>query len=127
MRLYQRHLLWALLALSMTTTSGCAVLSPRAVPPDFMFILDARGPREQGDQNWLIRINAKGQGHFELYNAGTETDQDQNGMVVYDKDQVVETGDFRLRGEQVRRLWQAIRENNLFQLTDDYCWAMGCC
>lgn len=126
MRVYQCNPTWVLLALSITAASGCTALSPRGVPPDFMFILDARSPGEQAAQHLFIRINARGQGHFERYNTGGLTRHDEGGMVVYDSDQVVETGDFELRGEQVKQLWQAIKENNFFQLRGDYRMAIGC-
>ncbi len=122
MRGFQFSPLWVLIALSMVATNGCASLSRRDVPRDFMFLLHADVPSQEGQaaQNVFIRINSRGQGHFERYNTGGIVRYDESGMVAYEREQVVDTGDFKLRGQQVKRLWQAIRDNNFFQLKGDY-------
>ena len=95
------------------------------VPPDFIFILDAHSPDEQPAVNINIQINANGEGYFERYMTGGTIQHDENGMVVYESDSVIESGNFKLGEKQVEQLWQVINENNFFQLTGDYRMAIG--
>ena len=105
----------------MVLASGC-VPAKTPVPTDFLFILDARS---SGAEHVNIQINANGKGQYERYDSGGVIERNENGMVVYDSDQVIEKGNFTLNHEQLTQLWQAINQNNLFQLTDDYRMAIG--
>lgn len=114
-----------LLILSLVAASGCTTPNTNSIPPDFNFILDVHSPEKQTAQNIYIQINAKGKGHFERYNTGGTIHLDTDDMIVYESDQVVGTGNFKLRDEQVEQLWHVINENDFFQLTGDYRMAIG--
>ena len=120
----QKHIPF-LLVLSMVIMSGCSTADAHSLPSDFIFILDARSPVKQTAQNINIQINAEGEGRYERYNTGGVTHQDENGMVIYEHNQVVETGKFKLHDDQLEQLWQVINENGFFQLTEDYRMAIG--
>ena len=101
--------------------SGCAPAST-PVPADLAFTLDARST---GVQHVNIQINANGKGRYERYDTGGVIEQDENGMAVYDRNQIIEKGNFRLTDEQLSQLWQVINGNHFFQLTDDYRISIG--
>jgi hypothetical protein len=72
-----------------------------------------------------VQINAKGEGRYERYTTSGNIQQDENDMVRYKSDQVVEIGEFKLHENDLRRLWQTINENDFFELTGNYHMAIG--
>ena len=114
-----------LVALSMVASSGCTAPPARSVPPDFTFILDAHSPEGKTLLYMRIKINSEGEGHFERYDTGVSIGLGQDGTVVLEIDQLVDTGGFLLREHQVDELWQTIDEHDFFQLTGDYRMAIG--
>ena len=106
--------------LSIAVVSGCSAANMNSVPSDFIFILDAHSAGSDIAQNINIQINANGEGRYERYNTGGTHSYDVDGMVVYERSQVVEVGNFKVSNKQLERLWAVINENNFYQLTDDY-------
>jgi hypothetical protein len=94
------------------------------IPADFLLILDADSA-DKPVHNVNIRINAQGEGRYERYDTGGVIRGDENDMVTYDTEQVVEAGEFSVSEDALRGLWEAIEENRFFELTGDYRMAMG--
>jgi len=120
---YRNLPLLMLFVLCVGTLSSCRTTSATSSPFDFFFILDAHSGNRA--ENIYIQIDGQGSGRFERYDTGGTISYDENHMVVYERNQVVDKGTFQLSAEQVNRLWQAIDKNNFFQLTDDYRMAIG--
>ncbi len=94
------------------------------VPSDFLLVVDAE-VEGAPVQNVNIRIDAKGNGYYERYDTGGVIRGDENDMVTYDAEQVLEAGDFRVSQAALQELWETIEENRFFELTGDYRMAMG--
>lgn len=118
----RRQHLVVLFAVCMMLMGGCSQAS--VVPADFDFIMDVR-PEVGSAQNINIRINSLGKGRFEYYQTGGVIKYDTNEIVIYEADQVVKAGEFDLTDDELSRLWEAINENNFFELTEDYQMAIG--
>jgi hypothetical protein len=114
-----------LLALSMILATGCSANDKSNIPADFSFIMDARTTDKKMAQNINIRINAKGEAEFEIYDTGGVIRYDPNDIVIYDADQIVETGKFEISDAQLEKLWKTINDNRFFELTEDYRMAIG--
>lgn len=104
---------------------GCSADQTANVPSDFYFVMDARSANKETAQNINIRINAKGETEYEIYNTGGVIQYDLNDMVIYDGEQIVETGKFELSYAELDKLWNSINENRFFKLTEDYRMAIG--
>jgi hypothetical protein len=115
----------ALVALGLLAACGWSGDDNRDVPADFVFVLDASIAGIGPSQHVNIRINAAGEGRYERYETGGVIQGGENDMVVYQADQVVEIGKFKLQEDELSRLWGAINENNFFELTGDYRMAIG--
>lgn len=113
------------LALGMFITSGCSTVNTGNMPPDFIFILDARGAGSKTGQRVNIRIDSHGEGRYERYNPWGSIDMDENNVVTYKREQVVDAGRFKLHNDEVGQLWNAVNENNFFALTGDYRMQIG--
>ena len=89
----KKPILPTFLVISLLTVfvSGCAA-SSTTVPTDFVFILDVRS---SGVEHVNTQINANGKGRYERYDTGGVIEQDENGMVVYDRNQITGKGNFR--------------------------------
>jgi hypothetical protein len=110
----------------LVVTAGCQTAAD--VPADLNIILDASSvPRDDGFgvQNVQIEIEASGQGRYERYVTGGAIVGDENDMVVYEQEQVVDAGEFGLSGDELEQLWRAIEENGFFELTEDYRLSLG--
>src|SRR5574341_233915 len=46
-------------------------------------------------------------------------------MVIYEKEQITDTGKFRLSDAELIQLWSTIRNNHFFELDGDYRMAIG--
>lgn len=97
----------------------------REVPADFLFVLDASTAESGSTVHVNIQINAAGESRYKRYDSEDVIQGDENDMVVYSSDQILVSGTFKLRGEDLELLWEIINENNFFELTGDYCMAIG--
>ncbi len=106
--------------------AGCSSNNLDSVPLDFLFIMDARSAGDfDGCVNVNIRIDADGRVRYEIYDTGCAVEYDLDHMVTYNRSQVLTKGQFRLSDSELEQLWDAINQNNFFELTDDYRMAMG--
>jgi hypothetical protein len=111
-------------SLCLLMVGGCVGDDGSDVPADFSVIVDAESAGEPG-QHINIRITATGNGRYDRYDTGGAIRGDANDMVTYDAGQVVETGEFRVDRQALKRLWDAIEDNHFFGLTGDYRMAIG--
>ncbi len=109
----------------LAAASGCSTADESRIPPDFIFVMDVESAGGGVAQHVNIRINTKGEGRYERYDTGGVVKGDANDMVTYEADQIVETGEFRVREDELVQLWEALDENNFFELTGDYRMAIG--
>ena len=116
-----------MLVLSMILTIGCSTSEKSNIPEDFFFVMDVRTADKETSQNINIRINAKHEAKFEIYDTGGVIQYDLNNMVIYDADQIVGTGKFDFSDAELEKLWNAINDNKFFELTEDYRMAIGHC
>jgi len=114
-----------LLALGMFVTSGCSTANSVNMPPDFVFILDARSAGSKTGQRVNIRVDSHGEGRYERYDPWSSIDMDENNVVTYGRAQVLDAGRFKLHHDQLGQLWNAINENNFFALNGDYEMQIG--
>ena len=113
------------LALCLVTAAGCSTASMRGVPADFRFVMDAGSAASATGQNVNIRIDARGQGRYEVYDTGGSIEFDEDNMVVYKRAQVVKAGRFKLQEQELRQLWELVIKQNFFALTGDYRMEIG--
>jgi hypothetical protein len=111
-------------SLCLLLVGGCVGDDGSDVPADFSVIVDAESAGEPG-QHINIRINATGDGRYDLYDTGGAIRGDANGLVTYEASQVVESGEFHVNEGARKRLWDAIEDNHFFGLTEDYRMAIG--
>jgi len=111
--------LWALFAL------GCSADQSTSIPADFFFVMDVQNADKEAAQNINIRINARGEAEFEIYDTGGVIHYDPNDIVIYDAEQVVETGKFELSDAELEQLWNAINANKFFELETESQMAIG--
>ena len=106
---------------------GCRPKSTANVPSDFLFIMDVKsaGAFEGCDEHVNIKIDSNGRGRYELYDTDCAIEYDTNHMVTYKRSQVLETGTLKIGGTELEGLWEAINQNNFFNLTEDYRMAIG--
>ena len=104
---------------------GCSANQKTSLPADFLFVMDVQSANKEAAQNVNIRINAKGEAEFEIYDTGGVIQYDLNDRVIYNGEQIVETGKFELSYAELDKLWNAINENRFFKLTEDYRMAIG--
>ena len=104
---------------------GCSADQNTSVPAGFFFVMDVQSDNKEAAQNINIRVNAKGEAEFEIYDTGGVIQYDLNDMVTYDAEQIVETGKFDLSDAGLEKLWNAINDNKFFELTEDYRMAIG--
>ncbi len=120
--IYTHFFCWLLLA-------GCDQLASNpGIPSDFHLIVDADSAvsdQEAPAQNVFIQIYADGQVVFDRYNTHGAISFDEDHMVTYSADQVIESGEFALNSRQLESLWNAIEEIDFFALTDDYRMSIG--
>jgi hypothetical protein len=109
----------------MILATGCSTNNKSSIPTDFFFVMDVQSADKDAAQNINIRINAKGEAEFEIYDTGGVIHYDLNDMVIYDADQILETGKFDLDETELEKLWDAINDNKFFELTEDYRMAIG--
>ena len=121
----KRKYLLVLLILGVILGTGCATKNLSAVPADFSFVMDARSAEAGNANNVHIKIKAKGEGQYDYYDTRGAIRYDLNHMVTYEADQILKSGKFKLSQAELRQLWQAINQNNFFNLTDDYRMEMG--
>jgi hypothetical protein len=113
------------LVLSATLVTGRSANETSSVPSDFSFVMDVRTP-EVGSANHInIKIDAKGKGQFEVYDSGGEIRYDLNDVVIYEADQIMRDGKFKLSKTELKQLWGAINENKFFELAENYQMAIG--
>jgi hypothetical protein len=98
-----------------------------SVPSDFVFVMDVSGVEDDlaGALHLNMRINAKGRGYVEYYDSEGTIRYDLNGMVIYDRDQIVKTEKFRLTDEELGQLWDVLNKNHFFELEEAYQAAIG--
>jgi hypothetical protein len=119
-------LLFILLSLGIALLSACSPVNTSEVPSDFLFIIDVKSAGDfEGCVNVNVRIDAKGMGRYEVYDTGCTIEFDTNHMVIHLPGQVIEKGQFKLSDNELERLWNAIDQNNFFDLTEDYRMAIG--
>jgi hypothetical protein len=109
-------------------TSGCSNEDdPSRVPSDFVFVMDVRAAENKLTENIHVnvRINARGKGRFVYYDSGAGINYDPNGIVVYDRSQVVRSGKFRLTDEKLEQLWDLLNDHGFFMLDGHYQTALG--
>jgi hypothetical protein len=115
--------------LGLILISGCnSIETTSRVPSDFFLIADANSAisdEKAPAQNVYIQINADGKGVFDRYDTNGAITFDEDHMVTYTADQVIETGEFVLNDRQLESLWNAIEEIKFFELTDDYRLSLG--
>lgn len=121
MRWIKYYFIWLLTVF----VAGCSTNQVNPVPSDFDFMMDIRSAEPGSAQNINIRIDAAGEGHFEIYDTEGVLRYDLNDIVTYEADQVVKGGDFELSESQLIQLWGSIDENKFFELTGDYRMAVG--
>ena len=116
-----------MLALGMMFTTACSTDHTSNVPSDFLFVMDVKsaGDFEGCAVHVNIRIDANGRGRYETYDTDCAIEYDLNNMVTYKREQVIESGKLNLSGAELDRLWEAINQNNFFELREDYRMAMG--
>jgi hypothetical protein len=114
--------IWTLLCLWLL--AGCADPGRAEVPADFLLVVDAESAADPA-QHVHVRIDGAGHGRYQQYDTGGAIRGDLDGRVVYDQDQVVETGTFTVDPGALEQLWRAIREHHFFLLTGDYRAAQG--
>ena len=115
----------AVLMLSIGIVTACSKNQANTVPSDFSLMMDVRMADHSIARNINIRIDAAGQGNYEVYNTGGTIQYDQRGIVRYDPRQVVKKGKFNLSKVELERIWDAINENKFFKLSDDYRMEIG--
>jgi hypothetical protein len=96
-----------------------------SAPADFTLTLDARRAGDPDAQHVAIRIDAGGEGEYDIYDSGGVIHQDQQDRVIYGADQVIDTGSLALDATALERLWKAIEESRFFDLTGDYRMQIG--
>jgi len=123
-----RHLIYTLF-FCWNLLTGCGPSESSAnVPSDFHLIVDAHSVVSDGKapaQNVNIEIYANGKVVFDRYNTNGVISFDEDHMVTYSANQVIETGKFELNSRQLESLWDAIEAINFFALTDDYRMSIG--
>jgi len=119
--------LLTLLFLGSSFVSGCVTRDTNPVPSDFLFIMDVKsgGNFEGCPVNINIHIDAKGRGKYETYDSDCAIEYNTNYMVTYCRNQVIQKGQFKLSNAELEGFWDAIIENNFFNLIEDYRMAMG--
>jgi len=123
----EQKLLVILFVLGAFLLTGCKANSTTEVPPDFLFLMDVKsaGDFEGCAVNVNLRIEASGRGRYETYDTDCAIEFDTNHMVTYDRSRVITKGQFKLSDSELVQLWEAINENNFFNLTDDYRMSIG--
>jgi hypothetical protein len=113
--------------LSTVIFIGCSAKNTNPTPSDFLFIMDVKsaGNFEGSTEHVNIEIDPIGRGRYELSDTEGAIQFDLNHMVTYQPSQVIEKGQFKLSDTELKGLWNAINENNFFDLTEDYRMAMG--
>ena len=126
MRIAWNNLL-SLLVLGTILITGCATKSASPIPSDFLFIMDVKsaGDFDGCAVHVNLHIDANGRGKYETYDSECAIEYDTNHMVTYQREQVIEKGNFELSGAELDNLWTAINKNSFFNLTEDYRMAMG--
>lgn len=116
-----------LLILGLIFITGCATKGTSYVPSDFFFIMDVKsaGVFEGCALHVNIEIDSKGRGKYETYDTGCAITYDPDHMVTYKRSQVVKSGKFKLSAVELEGLWEAINQNNFFELREDYRMAIG--
>jgi hypothetical protein len=126
MRLQKFFLLIPLFGLLI---AGCpSKKAPPDVPSDFSLNLDAHSTissEAAPAQHVNIQISADGKMEFERYDMQGVIVFDENHMVTYSSDQVLESGRLTLDWDQIRSLWRVIEENKFFELNEDYRRSLG--
>ncbi|HEX5837059.1 MAG TPA: hypothetical protein VFY26_04455 [Anaerolineales bacterium] len=105
--------------------SGCSQNPVSHIPADFYFMLDIRSAGPGNTQNIHIQIDASGEGTYQYYDTGGVIHYDPDHVVTFDNDQVVREGAFHCSQAELARLWQAIQDQQFFNLADDYQMALG--
>jgi len=120
------HLLIPLTLVSMLL-AGCSPSSEGSAPTDFLFMMDVSSPEDLADcpVNINIRIDAKGRGQYDFYDTECAIVYDSNDVVAYKSEQILKSGKLKLSAAELKGLWEAIEQNNFFDLTEDYRMAMG--
>jgi hypothetical protein len=121
----KRKYLLVLLILGVTLATGCAPKNLSAVSADFSFVMDTRSAEAGTANNVHIKINAKGEGQYDYYDTRGAIRYDLNHIVTYQADQVLKSGKFKLSQAELEQLWQAVNQNNFFELRGDYRMEMG--
>ena len=122
----KQKLLITLFIFGTLLLTGCEGNVTVNVPSDFLFIMDVKSAGDfEGCINVNIKIDADGKGRYEIYDTGCAIEFDTNHMVTYNRNQVIETGKFKLNDTELEGLWNTINENDFFTLTEDYRMAMG--
>ncbi len=103
----------------VVVASSCSRNYGNDVPGDFLLIVDAQSAAE-ATQNINLQIKANGKGQYERYDTGGVIRGDLENMVTYEASQVVETREFNLNRDELKNLWRAVEDNNIFELTGDY-------
>ena len=122
----KQKLLITLYILITFLITGCQASSMANVPSDFLFTMDVRsGGEYDGGVHVNISINANGRGRYEIYDSGGTIEYDTNHMITYLPSQIIDKGQFKLNEAELEGLWNAINENDFFNLTDDYRMSIG--
>lgn len=89
------------------------------IPKDFSFLMDVRNAEKGSANNFHITVNSKGQGYFEEYDTEGTIQYNVNHIVTYNPNQILRTGTFKLTRAQLNQLWDAINENQFFELAEN--------
>lgn len=109
----------------LVLASGCSQNPASTIPSDFYFMLDVRSAEPGSTQNIHIQIDASGEGTYQYYETGGVIQYDPDHVVTFENDQVVKDGTFHCSQTELARLWQAIHDEQFFNLTADYEMALG--
>jgi hypothetical protein len=104
------NLLWLILA------SGCAPTPTDrpGIPPDFLFVMDARSAAGSPTDCLSVQVNAAGEGRYDRYDSGGVIQGDIDDWVTYRANQIIESRTFQLTLVEVVWLWAEVNRDNFF-------------
>jgi len=114
-----------LVLLCAILVNACSTSKIGSVPSDFHFVMDAWSAQRGTANHVHIKINADGEGQYDVYDSGGTVQYDLSDVVIYSPDQVVQDGSFKLSNAELEQLWDVINENKFFELDEKYQMQIG--